>query len=214
MQIPHAVIFDFDGVVVATERSKFAWLKHVLKHKGHILRKDDFARMTGKKTAAFLKERFGDKLSPKEMHMIRAAWRRERLRNIKEYSRPIPGAIPFITQLRNRGVSLCLATGTERVIVRKALRLLGLNKAFQVLITGNECKLSKPNPQVYTLAIKALGMPAKGILVIEDSAAGVLAAKRAGLRCIAITTTQSMRELGQADVIVSSFRELEKKLFK
>ncbi len=210
--IPRAVILDFDGVIVNTERGKFAWLKRTLKRHGLRLRNDDFARMAGKKTAAFLAERFSDKLSIHEMRAIRGAWKRERMQHTLKYSTPIRGALPFIKALKARGISLCLATGTERLIVNKALRRFGLTDAFDVLITGNDCALSKPNPQVYMLAIKALRIPARHLVVVEDSAAGILAAKRAGLRCVAITTTQPRKQLKRADIIVRSFKELTKKL--
>jgi HAD superfamily hydrolase (TIGR01509 family) len=133
---------------------------------------------------------------------------------VRRYSRPVRGVIQFIKALKREGFKLCLATGTEKPIVQKVLSILGIPRVFDVMITGNECALSKPNPQVYLLAIKAVGVPAREILVIEDSAAGVLAAKQAGLRCVAITTTHAARQLKQADVVVRSFKELHRLLQK
>ena len=67
MKIPHVIIFDFDGVVINSERIKFKRLGHFLKNKGLILKKNDFTQMIGKKTGVFLKERFGGVLTNKQI---------------------------------------------------------------------------------------------------------------------------------------------------
>lgn len=208
MNKPRTIILDFDGVIIESERGKFAWLKRVLKKQGIRLRQDDFTRMAGKKTAAFLKEQFSNKLTLQKINEIKNNWRNERLHSAKRYSQPIRGVLQFIKMLKKKGFALILATGTERTIVHKTLNRLGILREFDKLITGNECNLSKPNPKVYNLAIKAAGIPAKDILVIEDSAAGVLAAKRAGLRCVAITTTHKKHQLKFAYMVVRTFKEL------
>jgi HAD superfamily hydrolase (TIGR01509 family) len=214
MQISRAVILDFDGIIVDSERGKFAWLKRVLGGMGYELHDEDFARMAGKKTAAFLRQHFGNQISDSEAQKIRRSWNKERIRNLGKYSKPIRGIIPFIKMLHEKGISVCLATGTDRTIARKTLRKLGIAHDFEAVITGKECARSKPDPRVCLLAVKALRVPKKDVLVIEDSAAGVLAAKRAGLRCAAITTTQSATQLKHADWVFESVRELRQKLFK
>jgi len=213
MKTPHVIIFDFDGVIVDSERIKFKHLRPFLKRKGLILLKNDFTQMVGKKTGVFLKERFGDVLANKQIKTLVEARRRDQLIHIKEYCKPIPGIKSFIHSLKKKGIRLCLATGTNRKIVQKALQLLGFSNMFDTIVTGEEFTSSKPDPEIYNLAIKKLSTPRKNISVIEDSAVGILAAKRAGLNCIAITTTQSRLDLKNADVIVHSFEEL-KKLFR
>ncbi len=213
MKTPHAIIFDFDGIIVDSERVKFRRLRPFLKRKGLILLKNDFTQMVGKKTGLFLKERFGDILTNKQIRILAKARRRDQLLHIKKYCKPIPGIKSFIHSLKEKGIRLCLATGTNRKIVQKALQLLGFSNMFDTMITGEEFTRSKPDPEIYNLAIKRLNIPRKDIFVIEDSAVGILAAKRAGLHCIAITTTQNKSDLKNADVIAHSFEEL-KKLFR
>lgn len=213
MKIPHIIIFDFDGVIIDSERIKFKRLRHFLKRKGLILLENDFTQMVGKKTGLFLKERFGDVLTNKQIRTLAENRRMDQLLHIKKYCKPIPGIKSFIHSLKKKGVRLCLATGTNRKIVQKVLQLIGFSNMFDTIVTGEEFTSSKPDPEIYNLTIKKLGTPRKNIFVIEDSAVGILAAKRAGLHCIAITTTQNKSDFKNADVIVHSFEEL-KRLFR
>lgn len=203
-----AVIFDLDGVIIDSERTKFRRLGLLLKKRGLRLSKRDFAGFVGMKTSAFLSAKFKGRLSTREIAAIAEERRKDQMRHLRLYAKPIPGAQQFIRLLKNRKVQLCLATGTQRPLVKRVLHLLGLEQAFRILVTGEEFASSKPEPEVYHLAVKKLRLPKTHILVTEDSAAGVSAAKKAGLYCAAITTTQSAHELRAADVQVRSFAEL------
>lgn len=205
---PLAIIFDFDGVIVNSERVKFERLKQMLVKRRLTLKESDFPQMVGKKTGAFLKERFGKQLSANEIREIEQVRRKDQLLHLKEYMRPIRGAVYFVRDMKKKNIRICLATGTSRSIVQKTLKQLKLNTAFDEIVTGEEFASSKPNPEVDNLARKKLNVARKDVLVIEDSPAGVSAAKRAGLRCFAITTTQTRTQLAEADLIVTSFNEL------
>jgi len=205
-----AVIFDFDGVIVGSERMRFSQLKRLLRPKNLYLKKSDFKNMVGKRTTAFLKERFGKKLTLKEVIEIAENRRVEELVYLKKHTKLISGVKPLIKLLRTRGIKLAVATGSRRKIVNTVLRRSGLLNYFDVLITGEDFESSKPNPEVYKLALAKLKTSAKNTVVIEDSPAGVLAAKRAGISCIAITTTQPKMNLKKADIVANSFKEISK----
>ncbi len=207
-----AAILDFDGVIVDSEKAKFESLKTLLKAKGIILKSKDFPDMVGKKTKLFLKEKFEKELSDKAIEAIEKKRRDYQMKHLKKYCKPIPGAKECIKFLKRNNLKLCLATGTKRMVVNKVIKMLGLKSYFDAFVTGEEFKSSKPNPGVYRIAIKKLKIPKKHIIVIEDSAAGVMSAKKAGLKCIAITTTQRKKQLKRADIIVSSFKNMKKHL--
>ncbi|MBU1205290.1 MAG: HAD family phosphatase [Nanoarchaeota archaeon] len=207
-----AIIFDFDGVLVNSEWVKFNCLTILLKKRGLHLFTGDFKIMVGLKTSVFLSKKFKDKLSQNQIEEISKERQKDQLRHVRLYAKPIPGVKQFICQLQRRKLELCLATGTQRKIVNNILGLIGLKNAFHVMVTGEEFKSSKPDPEVYILSLKKLGVPRRDVIVIEDSAAGVAAAKKAGLYCIAITTTQTKSELKEADLVVPSFRKLKNAL--
>ena len=207
-----AIIFDFDGVLVDSEWVKFNRLAILLKKRGLHLFTGDFKIMVGLKTSAFLSKRFKDKLSQDQIEAISKERQKDQLKHVRLYAKPVPGVKQLIRQLQRRKLELCLATGTQRKIVNNILGLIGLKNAFHVMVTGEEFKSSKPDPEVYVLSLKKLGVLRRDVIVIEDSAAGVAAAKKAGLYCIAITTTQTKSELKEADFVVSSFRKLKNAL--
>ena len=201
----NTIIFDFDGVIVDSERLKFKDLKNLLKKRGLNLSDSFFKEMIGKKTKYFLINKFGDKLTNKQIEKIVA----ERNKYAHNY-KPIPGVKSFIDYLKKNKFKLGLATGSRKNVVNKNINNLGIKNKFSFKVTGEEFKHSKPSPEVYKKAIRKSKDPANKIAVIEDSVAGVKSAKRAGLYCIAITTNQNKKELKGADLIVNSFKEIKK----
>ncbi|MFC1967690.1 HAD family hydrolase, partial [Chloroflexota bacterium] len=75
---------------------------------------------------------------------------------------------------------------------------------FRATVYGREVKEGKPSPDVYLLAAGKLGVAPDRCLVIEDAVAGVAAAKRAGMKCLAVTNTSPAARLGEADLITDS----------
>jgi mannitol-1-/sugar-/sorbitol-6-phosphatase len=78
-----------------------------------------------------------------------------------------------------------------------------------VLITADRVAQGKPDPEGYLAAAAALGLTAESCIVVEDAPAGVEAARRAGMRCIAITSTHPADELHDATVVVRELRDIE-----
>lgn len=203
-----AIIFDFDGVIINSERKKFNQLKRILRKEGIKLRESHFKRMIGKKTEQFLKECFRDELSQRRISEIVAKRRNELRRHPAKYGTMIAGTRKIILKLSKK-YDLAIATGTEKRIVTILLKRMKLNKAFKVIITGNDVKESKPNPAVYRKALTRLHVKSKNAVVVEDSPAGILAAKRAGVKdTIALTTTQPPSAFAAGSRIVSSLSKI------
>jgi phosphoglycolate phosphatase len=95
----------------------------------------------------------------------------------------------------------------------------GMRDCFQVIIAAEDVSACKPDPEGYVKALAALNANARApihpgeCLVIEDSIAGVEAAKRAGMRCLAVTNSYSAEELKQADWIAASLADCEPESF-
>jgi len=112
----------------------------------------------------------------------------------------LPGAAEFIARCRARGLKLAVATSADRLKLNGMLPEIGLpHRLFDAIVTGSDVARKKPNPDIFLTAAKLIGLPAAHCLVVEDAASGVQAAKAAGSRCLALTTSlaaATLRELG------------------
>jgi len=123
----------------------------------------------------------------------------------------IRGARRFVGRLGAKGVSLALVTGTARHEVTKILPP-EVRRRFSVSVTGDEVDHGKPHPEPYLLALKKLGVRPQEAVVLENAPFGIHSAKQAGLMCIALETSLPKSYLKAADMVFSSFRELEKEV--
>ena len=102
----------------------------------------------------------------------------------------LPGAVEFIAGCRARGLKLAVATSADRMKLNGMLPEIGLpHQLFDAIVTGSDVTSKKPNPEIFLAAAKLIGLPATACLVVEDAASGVQAAKAAGSRCLALTTS-------------------------
>ena len=87
-------------------------------------------------------------------------------------------------------------------------RKLNVETLFQAIVSGREVEEGKPSPLGFLLAAKKLGIEPQDCIVIEDAIAGVTAAKKAGMYCLAVTNTNPRTSLKEADLIVDSLKEV------
>jgi HAD superfamily hydrolase (TIGR01509 family) len=104
---------------------------------------------------------------------------------------------------------MAVASSSYPEIIKIILEKTGLRKYFDVVVSSQEAGKSKPEPDVFLLAARKLGIPAKDCLVVEDSANGIKAAQAAGMSCVAYqgagANSQSQKE---ADAVVRSYAQL------
>ena len=110
----------------------------------------------------------------------------------------VPGVSAFVATLAHQGVPRAVGTSASRWDVDSLLRSLGLHRHFDVIVTADDVRLGKPDPQVYLEAARRLGAPPAACLVFEDSLVGVVAARRAGMRAVGVTTAHTDSELQAA----------------
>jgi HAD superfamily hydrolase (TIGR01509 family) len=108
---------------------------------------------------------------------------------------PIRGAPAFVQALARQAVPRAVATSASRRDVDALLGEVGLRRYFEIVVTAEDVRWGKPNPEVYLKAAAGLGLPPKTCLVFEDSLVGVHAARNAGMRVIGVTTAHTGREL-------------------
>ncbi|MEE9201333.1 MAG: HAD family phosphatase [Candidatus Brocadiales bacterium] len=125
--------------------------------------------------------------------------------------RLIPGCTEFLSRLKLRGYKLALVTGTNRDVVEKILcEKAALKGVFDVVVTAATAARKKPDPEPYLKGVELLGADRGHCLAIENSPAGISSAKRAGLMCLALTTSLPADHLKEADGVFGSLKELSR----
>ena len=119
----------------------------------------------------------------------------------------MPGIHVLVEALREFGWRLAVVTGSERHIALNVLETLGVARSFLAVISAADVARGKPAPDPYLKAVELLGVAPAHCLVVENAPAGITSARRAGLPCLAVTTTLDAVALAEADVIVSSLQE-------
>ena len=204
-----AIVFDFDGLILDTEDPVYRSWVEVYEEHGEELPFERWVQIVGSTTAAFhpqhhLEQKLGRELS-KDVLDRRIGRRTEMILG----NAILPGVVEQIDTARARGLKLGLASSSTREWVSGHLARLGILERFDCLRCRDDVEKAKPDPDLYVAVLECLGVTAAEAFAIEDSPNGVTAAKRAGLRCVAIpnTITASL-DLSRADVILGSLAEV------
>jgi beta-phosphoglucomutase len=190
-----AVIFDMDGVLLDSgAHHRNAW-RLLLEELG-VTPAPDFWRCTlgrpAEEAVALLLERA---VAPDEAATLARRKRDHYSRLAARGMQPIAGAPVFVAALARRGVPRAVATSASRHDAETLLCEVGIRDHFEVVVTAEDVRWGKPNPEVFLRAAAGLGWPPKGCLVFEDAVVGVHAACNAGMRVIGLTTAHTAREL-------------------
>lgn len=216
MSKPHleAVLWDMDGVIADTMRYHYGAWRDILKEMGITLTREEFLPLFGQRHDNIIRYALGDSLSAAEVEALsdrKQALYRER---VAKDIRPLPGAIELIQSLNKNRIKTALASSATRENIDIIMRGLGIVNCFQAFVNGPEVAEGKPSPLIFQLAAKKLGVPASNCVVIEDAIAGVAAAKKALMKCVAVTTSNPREKLKAADLIVDSLEEVNIEVLK
>ncbi len=200
-----ALIFDFDGLIVDTEEPIYrSWLEVYAAH-GQELPFDRWVQTVGSTNQAFhpqqhLEEKLGHPL-PEQVLQRRVARRTELV-----LAQPLlPGVVDLVDAARSADLRLGVASSSTREWVAGHLGRLGILERFDCLRCRDDVLHAKPEPDLYIAVLDCLGLAPGEAVAIEDSPNGIAAAKRAGLRCIAIPNPITARlDLSEADLLVES----------
>ena len=203
-----AVIWDMDGVIADTAAyHRQAW-QETFHERGINFTEDDFKYSFGRRNDSIIPHILGEGTSPEEIALIsdqkEVSFRRLIGQNIK----PLPGVMRLIKSLAEAKLKLALASSTPIENIELLNKSLSISHYFQSIVADKDVSEGKPSPQVFLLAAQKLGIEPKNCIVIEDAVAGVTAAKRAGMCCIAVTTTHPRDSLKEADLIIDTLESI------
>jgi beta-phosphoglucomutase family hydrolase len=204
-----AVIWDMDGVIADTAYLHFLSWQYAFRKRGFDFSEEDFKHHFGQRNDTIIRDTIGSEASTEMIEAIAEDkedyFRREAAKSLK----PFPGVISLLKTLKENNVPCAVASSAPLENIRLILTRLGIEEYFQAVVYGQEVAEGKPSPQVFLLAAKKLGVEPIECVVIEDAIAGVQAAKRAGMRCIAVTNTHPAESLAQADLVVGSLEDVK-----
>ena len=122
----------------------------------------------------------------------------------------MPGVIELATAARDaEDIGLAIATSGNKDKQFPVIEGTGLQLHwFDVVVTGDDISRKKPDPQIYLVTAHRLDVEPDRCVVFEDAPAGVAAAKAAGMKCVAVTSSVGPSELCEADIVVDSLAEL------
>jgi beta-phosphoglucomutase len=205
------IIFDAEGVIIDTE---IVWDKaqeEFLRRRGLKYQRDKIKPLiTGKSQLEGIKVLIKEcRISgdPETLKSERLNIMKDLLESNVDY---VKGFREFFNRIRI-GYKTCIASSMDQGLLTIIDRRLGLTELFDKRIYTIEeagCA-SKPDPCIFLYAARKLNSLPQDCVVIEDSPYGIEAAKRAGMRCIALTTTYDRETLIGADLIVDSFSEID-----
>jgi len=192
-----AVIFDFDGVVIdsheAHERSWFALADEL----DRPFTRETFVATFGQRNESILPllgwAKEGDKARIQQLGDRKETLYREILRS--EGIQPLPGVVALLEDLRAQGIPSAIGTSTPRANVECVLEITGLTVFFREVASAEDVTRGKPDPEVFLKAAEKLGVAPFACVVIEDARVGIRAAKAAGMKALAVTTTHPAESL-------------------
>ena len=207
-----ACIFDMDGVLIDSGVWHRAAWQALLVEVGLDPARPDFWRLTigrpGEEAVPLL---LGKTLPDGEARRLARRKRDLYVELARGGLRAVQGAPAFIEHLARRGIPRAVGTSASRMDVERMLEGVGLRRHFEVVVTSEDVRLGKPDPEVYVLAARRLGAAPGACVVFEDSVVGIQAARRAGMRAIGVTTAYGEEELraAGAEVVIGDFEGLE-----
>jgi HAD superfamily hydrolase (TIGR01509 family) len=206
-----ALIFDFDGLILDTETPDYQSWRLVYESYGANLPQSLWASLIGRSSAEAIFDVYGYLESQLNQPIDREAVRQQRyalLNDLIAQEVVLPGVTEYIADAKRLGMRVAVASSGTGKWVKGNLERLGLIEHFDVIKCKDDVKRGKPDPELYLAALAALDVTADAALALEDSPNGILAAKRAGILCVAVPNkmTQGL-VFDQADFRVASLAE-------
>lgn len=210
-----AAIFDWDGVVIDSSIQHEKSWELLAAELGRSLPAGHFKRGFGKKNQLIIPEILNWSHDPEEIR--RLGDRKEEL--YRELVRQggmttLPGASELLAALRSCGIPRAVASSTPRANLDAIFASTGLNEFFDAVVCAEDVVNGKPAPDVFLKAAALLSAPPQRCVVLEDALFGIEAAQRAGMKVIAVATTNPLELLCHADRAVESLEEVSVKDLK
>lgn len=206
-----ACLFDLDGVIVDTAKYHYLAWKRLANELGFDFTEEENERLKGVSRTRSLEilleigNKDLDEETKSQLAERKNEWYKEYIEKM-DASEILPGAKEFIEDLKSHGIKVALGSASKNAMT--ILKQINMVDYFDTVIDGTKVSKAKPDPEVFLLGAKELGVSTKGCIVFEDAEAGVEAARNAGMYAIGIGSPEVLKK---ADRVVSGLHELSVK---
>lgn len=209
LQLCRGIIFDMDGVLVLSTPVHEAAFREVFAPFNIDFSYQDYAGMRTRDTIDAIVEANGLDLSTEMRERLARSKTAAAVKRLQT-SPPLADYAREVLHFLHTRYVLGLATSASASSVEAVVHATGLNAYFQRILCADDISKAKPAPEIYLRASGLMGLQPRECLVIEDSAAGIAAARAAGAYCAALAGTLSRPQLlcAGADVVLDDLREL------
>ena len=204
-----ALVFDFDGLILDTEWSAFSTAAEVWSEHGVELELAVWQEIVGTAEHAHWSEMLeGDLGRPIDREMVIPARQAQHHAEVEAMDL-LPGAEDLIRAANVAGLRLAVASSSPVDWVGGHLERRGLIGYFDVVVCRDHVAMTKPDPELYTTAVESLGVASDHAVALEDSHHGTVAAKAAGLVCVAVPNRVTAgQDFAAASLVVDSLERL------
>jgi len=207
-----AVIFDKDGLIIDSEPIHSKAFEVVLRSYGKVPKLFPnglvhIVGLRGDQSWKLLKEKYDIK---ENIEVLRKKQRENYSKLLKSKMTLMPGVLSILKLIKVKKLKTAIASSSIRKHILHVINTLNLSTYFDVIVSGQDVVQSKPDPQIFLVTAEKLGLKVSNCLVFEDSETGVQAAKRAGMKVIAVPTKHTRNhDFSRADMIINSLEEMD-----
>lgn len=210
MKKAEAFIFDMDGVIIDTEPIHDEIVRGILAKDNIFITDKEFTKYMGMASTAVF-ELF---IKKHNLPYTKEEMAKEHMSDLKKYivdhhMRPIEGILPLLEKLKQYNAPMAIASSSPKDTIEFVADTFGITDYFKFFVSGEDLPHSKPAPDIYLKTAENLGIDPSKCIVLEDSRNGTVAAKEAGMYCIAFDNPNSgLQDLSRADIIVKSISDI------
>lgn len=201
-----AVIFDLDGTLLDNNSFHLkSWIEY-LKNIGRNISEEEYNKnINGRTNKDVIEYIYQRKMSDEEI--LKYSLEKEALyrKVYQPFIKPVTGLIEFLEILKNKNIPMAIATSGIQPNIDFMFENVPIKKYFKEVVNSSHITKGKPDPEIYLKVALLLDISPKNCLVFEDAVVGIRSAKAAGMKVIAVATTQTKEELSIADMIVDDY---------
>jgi len=208
---PRAVLWDLDGTLADSEEYHWLSWRDAMRAEGVELTYDRFLASFGQRNDRILDAWLGEAADATRIRPI-GDWKEAEYRRLAEARglTPLAGAREWVERLRRDGWKQAIASSAPRLNVETMLHVLKFDGLIDAMVSADEVKKGKPDPDVFLAAAAAVSVPPSRCVVVEDAPAGVEAGRRAGMKTVGVNAKSPLA----ADVYVTSLADLPADTFE